>query len=86
MTSSFTSTGLQWGHQHRLDMQLTQFDISHVILIGMIAHTCIEATGRSARTRLPCHFGEGCDRRLQPGGHDAHTPSMGDKLTTSSHR
>jgi len=31
-----------------LDMQLKQFGISHVILIGMIANTCIEATGRFA--------------------------------------
>jgi nicotinamidase-related amidase len=37
-----------------LDMQLKQFGISHVILIGMIAHTCIEATGRSA-TELGYH-------------------------------
>jgi nicotinamidase-related amidase len=31
-----------------LDMQLKQFGISHVIIIGMIANTCIEATGRFA--------------------------------------
>jgi nicotinamidase-related amidase len=29
-----------------LDMQLKQFGISHLIIIGMIANTCIEATGR----------------------------------------
>jgi nicotinamidase-related amidase len=31
-----------------LDLQLKQFGISRVILIGMIANTCIEATGRFA--------------------------------------
>ena len=31
-----------------LDQQLKQFDIRSVILVGMIAHTCIEATGRFA--------------------------------------
>jgi nicotinamidase-related amidase len=31
-----------------LDLQLKQFGISRVILIGMIANTCIEATGRLA--------------------------------------
>jgi nicotinamidase-related amidase len=31
-----------------LDLQLKQFGISHVIIIGMIANTCIEATGRFA--------------------------------------
>src|SRR5208282_1045797 len=31
-----------------LDLQLKQFAISHVIIIGMIANTCIEATGRFA--------------------------------------
>lgn len=31
-----------------LDMQLKQRGISHVILIGLIANTCIEATGRYA--------------------------------------
>jgi nicotinamidase-related amidase len=31
-----------------LDMQLKQFGVRQVILIGMIAHTCIEATGRFA--------------------------------------
>jgi nicotinamidase-related amidase len=31
-----------------LDLQLKQFGISHVILIGMIANTCIEVTGRFA--------------------------------------
>ena len=31
-----------------LDFQLKQFGISHVILIGMIANTCIEVTGRFA--------------------------------------
>src|SRR5205809_760981 len=29
-----------------LDLQLKQFGISRVILVGMIANTCIEATGR----------------------------------------
>ena len=29
-----------------LDLQLKQFCISHLILIGMIANTCIETTGR----------------------------------------
>jgi nicotinamidase-related amidase len=37
-----------------LDLQLRQFRIRHVILIGMIAHTCIEATGRCA-TELGYH-------------------------------
>ena len=32
-----------------LDFQLKQFGISHVILVGMIANTCIEVTGRFAR-------------------------------------
>ena len=31
-----------------LDFQLKQFGISHVILVGMIANTCIEVTGRFA--------------------------------------
>ena len=31
-----------------LDVQLRQFGISHVILVGMIANTCIEVTGRFA--------------------------------------
>jgi nicotinamidase-related amidase len=31
-----------------LDLQLKQFGISRVILVGMIANTCIEATGRFA--------------------------------------
>ena len=31
-----------------LDVQLRQFEISHVILVGMIANTCIEVTGRFA--------------------------------------
>jgi nicotinamidase-related amidase len=31
-----------------LDFQLKQFGISRVILVGMIANTCIEATGRFA--------------------------------------
>jgi len=31
-----------------LDQQLKQFGIKRVIIIGMIAHTCIEATGRFA--------------------------------------
>ena len=31
-----------------LDFQLKQFGITHVILVGMIANTCIEATGRFA--------------------------------------
>jgi nicotinamidase-related amidase len=31
-----------------LDQQLKQFGIRRVIVIGMIAHTCIEATGRFA--------------------------------------
>ena len=31
-----------------LDLQLKQFGISHVIIMGMIANTCIEATGRFA--------------------------------------
>ena len=31
-----------------LNQQLRQFDISHVILVGMIANTCIEVTGRFA--------------------------------------
>ena len=31
-----------------LDLQLKQFRISHMIIIGMIANTCIEATGRFA--------------------------------------
>jgi nicotinamidase-related amidase len=31
-----------------LDLQLKQFGISHVILVGMIANTCIEVTGRFA--------------------------------------
>jgi nicotinamidase-related amidase len=31
-----------------LDVQLKQYEITHVILIGLIANTCIEATGRSA--------------------------------------
>ena len=29
-----------------LDVQLRQFGIRHVILVGMIANTCIEVTGR----------------------------------------
>ena len=37
-----------------LDLQLKQFGISHVIIIGMIANTCIEATGRFA-TELGYH-------------------------------
>ena len=31
-----------------LDQQLKQFGIKRVIVVGMIAHTCIEATGRFA--------------------------------------
>lgn len=31
-----------------LDLQLKQFGVSRVILVGMIANTCIEATGRFA--------------------------------------
>ncbi|APR77910.1 Isochorismatase [Minicystis rosea] len=31
-----------------LDVQLKQHDISHVVLVGMIANTCIECTGRFA--------------------------------------
>jgi nicotinamidase-related amidase len=31
-----------------LDLQLKQFGVSHVIIIGMIANTCIKATGRFA--------------------------------------
>lgn len=31
-----------------LDLQLKQYGVSRVILIGLIAHTCIEATGRFA--------------------------------------
>ena len=45
MTSSSTSTGFA---NTDLDLQLKQFGISHVIIIGMIANTCIEATGRFA--------------------------------------
>jgi hypothetical protein len=37
-----------------------------VIVIGMIADTCIEATGRFAvELGLPRHLGEGRDRRLE---------------------
>jgi nicotinamidase-related amidase len=39
-TSGFANTDL--------DVQLKQYEISHVILIGLIANTCIEATGRFA--------------------------------------
>ncbi|MFI0843706.1 isochorismatase family cysteine hydrolase [Mesorhizobium sp. IMUNJ 23232] len=31
-----------------LDMQLKQKDISHVIVVGLLANTCIESTGRYA--------------------------------------
>lgn len=31
-----------------LDVQLKQHDISHLVLVGMIANTCIECTGRFA--------------------------------------
>ena len=31
-----------------LDFQLKQFGITHVILVGMIANTCLEVTGRFA--------------------------------------
>ncbi len=31
-----------------LDLQLKQHDIAHVILVGLIANTCIECTGRFA--------------------------------------
>lgn len=39
-SSGFASTDL--------DVQLKQHEITHVILIGLIANTCIEATGRFA--------------------------------------
>jgi hypothetical protein len=40
--------------------------IQRVIVIGMIADTCIEATGRFAvELCLPRHLGEGRDRRLE---------------------
>jgi nicotinamidase-related amidase len=49
-----------------LDQQLKQFGIQRVIVIGMIARTCIEATGRFAvELGLPRHLGEGRDRRLE---------------------
>jgi nicotinamidase-related amidase len=54
---AFPSPGRLVVHEHwgssgfantDLDQQLKQFGIQRVIVIGMIAHTCIEATGRFA--------------------------------------
>ena len=52
-----------------LDFLLKQHGITHVILIGLIANTCIETTGRFAvRTGLPRHPGARRHRRVQRRG------------------
>ncbi len=54
-----------------LDQQLKQHGISHVIVIGLLANTCIESTVALRNGAwLPCYAGARCDGGLQPR-HDA---------------
>lgn len=48
-----------------LHFQLKQHGIDKVIVIGLLANTCIEATGRG--TRLPRNHGEGRNRSFLRG-------------------
>ncbi len=47
-----------------LDSQLKQLGIQKIILVGMIANTCIEATGRLGAW-LPRYSHQGCNRCVQ---------------------
>jgi nicotinamidase-related amidase len=71
-----------------LDLQLKQYGVRQVILIGMIAHTCIEATGRFAM-ELGYHVTLVTDATADFGPeemHSAHTvsgPTFAHEITTT---
>ena len=54
-----------WRLRHAivLVLQLKSHGIHKLIVTGLIAHTCVEATVRFA-AELGCPFGEGCEQSL----------------------
>jgi len=71
-----------------LDLQLKQHGISHVILVGLLANTCIESTGRFAM-ELGYHVTLGRDataaftRELMHAAHELNGPTYAHAIVTT---
>lgn len=72
-----------------LDLQLKQRDISDVILVGLLANTCIESTGRFAmelgyRVTLVRDATAAFKREMMHAAHELNGPTFAHSIVTTS--
>jgi nicotinamidase-related amidase len=72
-----------------LDLQLKQFDVEKVIIIGLLANTCIEATGRFAmelgyHVTLVTDATAAFSQQLMHAAHELNGPTYAHEILTTA--